>query len=228
MKGFRSALLGLVSGAALLVSPGAWAGGDLASERPFSWTGFYMGLHVGVGLSDVDALFTVVPASPWNHEGSGLIGGGQVGYNWQVGQVVLGVEADASFGAGLQGDAPCPNPAFACGSEVNRLASVRGRLGVTPFGAKSLLYATAGWGWADITYSAVPITPGGFINTTSQSGWVVGGGVELAHSSNMSLKIEYLAYLLDSETISAAPLAGNVAIGDTTIHTVKVGLNYRF
>ena len=231
MTRLKLALLGLVSGTALMVSANANAGGDLAPERPFSWTGFYLGLHAGVAFGDVDSVFSVAPASPWDHDRSGMIGGGQVGYNWQTGNIVLGVEADASWGADVQGDAACPNPAFRCGSEINRLASVRGRVGVTgvtPFGAKSLLYATGGWGWAEINYNAVPITPGGFSNTTSQSGWVAGGGLELAHTSNVSFKIEYLAYVLDGETISAAPLAGNVVIGDQTIHTVRAGLNYRF
>lgn len=56
----------------------------------------------------------------------------------------------------------------------------------------------------------------------------MGGGLELAHTSNVSLKIEYLAYMLDGETISAAPLPGNVAIDDQTVRTVRMGLNYRF
>ena len=57
---------------------------------------------------------------------------------------------------------------------------------------------------------------------------VAGAGLELAHTSNVSFKIEYLAYMLDGETISAAPLGGNVVIDDQTIHTVRAGLNYRF
>ena len=88
---------------------------------------------------------------------------------------VLGqIEADASWGADVQGDSACPNPAFRCGSEINRLASVRGRVGVTgvtPFGAKSLLYATGGWGWAEINYNAVSRPVGFPTRPPNQVGW---------------------------------------------------------
>ena len=97
MKRLKLVLLGLVSGTALLVSANANAGGDLAPERPFSWTGFYLGIHAGVATGDVDAFFSVAKASPWDHDRSGMIGDGQVGYNWQTGNIVLGVEADASI-----------------------------------------------------------------------------------------------------------------------------------
>ena len=95
------------------------------------------------------------------------------------------------------------------------------------FGGRSLLYATGGWGWANVEYSAVPVSPGGFKNSETLSGWVVGGGWEWAALPNTSIKFEYLAYVLGDETLSAAPLAGNVTT-ETTFHTAKIGLNYKF
>src|SRR3954465_16078945 len=91
----------------------------------FSWTGFYVGANVGGawtndnGGSDFGPLFppfivlppavaipTVIPGQLASLVGdgrrSGVIGGGQIGYNWQVSQFVLGVEADAG-GSGLRG-----------------------------------------------------------------------------------------------------------------------------
>jgi outer membrane immunogenic protein len=222
-KGYRR-VLGLAAVVAMATT-GAGAGGSIKDDvRPFSWSGPYIGIHVGVGLSDVD--WTFVGNTRSDHDGDGLVAGGQVGYNWQVGGIVLGVEADASW-ASIQGDAPCPNPAFKCGSDINRLASIRGRLGFTPLGPRSLLYGTAGWGWADVTYEAVPHSPGGFVNSVDISGWVVGGGLEVAHTSNVSLKLEYLAYLFDEEKHSSAPLAPGI-LAEPTVHTFKFGLNYRF
>ena len=91
----------------------------------FSWTGFYVGANVGGawtpngGGSDFAPLFppfivlppavaipTVIPGQldvlAGGGRRSGVIGGGQIGYNWQVNQIVLGVEADA-VGTGLKG-----------------------------------------------------------------------------------------------------------------------------
>ena len=236
MTHFRFALLGIAAGAALALSATA-ASADgrpsrapvreaVVAEGPFSWTGFYVGLHIGAGWSDVDSVFTAVPNSPWDHTGDGFLAGGQVGFNWQVGSVVLGVEASASATT-IRGDAACPNPAFRCGSQVDSLASIRGRLGVTPFGGRTLVYGTAGWGWAEIDYHARPVTPGGFENSERHSGLVVGGGVEHALTRNVSFKVEYLGFLLDDERFSGAPLNTNVD-ADPTIHTVTVGLNVRF
>jgi outer membrane immunogenic protein len=74
----------------------------------FSWTGFYIGGNVGGawsrnnGDSDFGPLFPCIESLPGGGDTSGVIGGGQIGYNWQVNQFVLGVEADV-VGSGLKG-----------------------------------------------------------------------------------------------------------------------------
>ena len=102
MKALRIALLSAV--AALVVMPAAQAadlGGapvrrstkDAPHAPPsvFSWSGIYVGTHLGYGWSDVD--WENVSSSLG---GSGWLAGGQIGYNWQRGALVFGVEADAS------------------------------------------------------------------------------------------------------------------------------------
>ena len=64
-------------------------------QAPFSWTGFYVGTHLGYGWSDVDWQETG-PAFNGSHDGSGVLAGGQIGYNWQAGRFVYGVEGDIS------------------------------------------------------------------------------------------------------------------------------------
>ena len=89
--------------------------------------------------------------------------------------------------------------AFSCSSDVNWLASIRGRVGVTPFGARTLLYATGGWGWTGIDNQASPAAGGFGPTSTTYSGFVAGGGLEHAASSNWTYKLEYLGYFLDKE-----------------------------
>jgi len=224
----RKVVLGAVAAFALVATAtsasadGMRRGSAKDYERPFSWTGFYVGLHVGAGWSEVDWKF--VGNTPSDHSGDGMFIGGQVGYNWQAGGIVLGIEADGSLAA-IDGHAACPNPAFSCSSEANWLASIRGRIGVTPFGSRTLLYATGGWGWAGIDNQASPAAGGFGPTSTTYSGFVAGGGIEYAASSNWSYKLEYVGYFLDDKisTNTLAPIDV-----DPTIHTVKLGVNYKF
>jgi outer membrane immunogenic protein len=202
---------------------------DYVEARPvFTWTGFYIGAHVGYGWNDQDWQYSGVLVST-DHDGDGFFGGGQIGYNWQRGAIVFGVEADASLAA-IDGSTSCPNPAFACSHDINWMATIRGRLGTTVFSPMTLVYGTAGWGWADIDYSALPLVGGGTFSKT-HSGFVVGGGIEHAVTANTSVKLEYMAYLLDDVTTGPGALAGGgVSTTDLepTLHTVKLGVNFRF
>ncbi|KAB2913132.1 MAG: porin family protein [Hyphomicrobiaceae bacterium] len=230
MKALRFALLALAAGASVgLLATDANAGGSLKDApyaRPFSWTGFYIGAHLGAGFSDVDWQYNNTTTTT-DHSGSGVLAGGQVGYNWQTGGLVLGIEADGAW-TNTDGSTSCPNAAFTCGHEVNWMASVRGRAGAV-LGGKTLVYGTAGWGWADIDYSAT--TPGGpnFGYSKTHSGWVAGGGIEHMFAANMSAKFEYLAYVLDDVTAPVGTLSGiTTTTLDPTIHTVKIGVNFKF
>jgi len=114
MQGFRSVALAFLL--ATLVAPGALAadlGGrpgrgkiarpepPLALEHapPFSWSGLYLGGHVGYGWSEIDWQDGIAAG----HDGSGWLAGGQIGYNLQAGRLVYGVEADISSGW-IEGD----------------------------------------------------------------------------------------------------------------------------
>jgi outer membrane immunogenic protein len=93
MRKYGLIKLGLA--AVMLASASAASEGADVSGRPayppppppipfvYNWTGFYAGAHAGVGWSDFDGSGS-----------SGFIGGGQVGYNYQINQWVLGIEGD--------------------------------------------------------------------------------------------------------------------------------------
>ena len=118
---------------------------------PFSWTGFYIGAHVGGGWGtrefDFNDLTAVAPflwtsAIPVN----GPLAGGQIGANWQAGWAVLGVEADGSW-ANLQGKGICNTTTFFlnCAAKTDGLATVTGRLGVDL--DRTLVYVKGGGAW---------------------------------------------------------------------------------
>ena len=221
MEGLRALVLGVA--ASLVLAPAAWAA-DLGSgprransdplpyDAPFSWTGLYVGAHLGYGWSDINWQETGFDGS---HSANGAIAGGQIGYNWQAGRIVYGIEADMS-GSWIDGGNSC------CGHTVNWLASVRGRLGFTAFDNRTLFYATAGAAWADIEYSSL----GNFSDT--HFGWVAGGGIERALTPNLSARVEYLYYGFDSVTAPAGTVAPGSANLEPTTQTIRFGLNFKF
>jgi outer membrane immunogenic protein len=137
----------------------------LAPAPVFSWTGFYVGGHVGAGWgtteSNIDvgrtltstgidpvSLALVLPLA--QTQMNGFLGGIQAGYNWQSGLWVFGIEGDFS-GADIKGTAPCLL-VLNCSSKVNWTADITGRLGVT-VGAGGLLYVKGGAAWINRKFS---------------------------------------------------------------------------
>jgi outer membrane immunogenic protein len=131
----------------LAINPAAAA--DLAA-RPYTkapatavavynWTGFYLGANAGYGWGHSDE-FAAVFGTRANFDISGGLAGGQVGYNWQAGAWVFGVEVDGDW-ADIDGAVRCPNPAFSCTAKVRDLASFRGRVGWATGG---LIFGTVG------------------------------------------------------------------------------------
>jgi outer membrane immunogenic protein len=196
----------------------------------FSWTGVYVGTHAGYAWSDADWQYALSPGVSTGHDGSGWLAGGQIGYNLQLQQFVIGVEADASS-AWLDGSTSCPNAAFSCSHSYNWLASVRGRAGVAINGNRTLLYGTAGFAWADVDYAANDVATGAAFATNfshRHSGWVAGAGIEHMLSQNMTARVEYLYYAFDDVTAPAGTLGAGPAALDATTQTVRFGLNLKF
>ena len=135
---------------------------------PFSWTGFYVGIHAGYGWSNSSASATVPPPGDSipsiDQKGNGVIGGGQIGYNWQFApHWVIGVEGDIS-GTGIRNTTFVPftvggvpvGPGFTHQAErdIRWLATARGRLGYAA--DRWLVYVTGGGAWGEADYTAGP------------------------------------------------------------------------
>jgi outer membrane immunogenic protein len=214
---------------ATLAVTGSAHAADLAFKAPpppvlpvFSWTGFYIGVNGGGASGKTDWTYVHNGATA-NHDSSGALGGGTVGFNWQFPSTnwVIGAEGDFD-GADIRGSTSCPVAAYICTSKLTDFATVRGRLGYAD--GRVMVYGTGGGAWArdQITTSLNGATFGG---TTSRDGWVAGGGVEWAAWGPLSLKVEYLRYDFGSKT-------STVDFGlpvDTTEkgNMVRVGLNWK-
>jgi outer membrane immunogenic protein len=160
----------------------------------------------------------------------GTIGGGQIGFNYQSGSIVLGLEADASW-ASVDGATRCAFAYFICGSQVNSLGTLAARIGV-PLDHRTLLYVKAGAAWAHDKYHMNSFE---FIDVLDGSqtrwGWMGGGGLEYAFAPDWSAKVEYnyldlgTARVVFMDTVD--PTAVPIDIRQN-LHLIKLGINYRF
>jgi outer membrane immunogenic protein len=182
-------------------------------QAPFSWTGFYVGTHLGYGWSDID--WQETPPFDGTHSGNGWLAGGQIGYNWQTGGLVYGLEGDFTK-TWIDGGNGC------CDHSISWLASVRGRAGMTAFDNRTLFYVTAGAAWAELEYGSSGT------HSDTHFGWVAGAGVERALTPNLSARIEYLYYGFDEVTAPAGTVAPGSASFDPTVQTLRFGLNLKF
>jgi outer membrane immunogenic protein len=197
----------------------------------FSWTGFYVGGNLGYSWGRANTDFTettsativtqifrtagpnlisttTVTVPPVTAGGSsrtnlnGVIGGGQMGYNWQSGSMVYGFEADLQATGERGGDTICITAGCPVGGifgsedyKLKWLATFRGRVGVA-VAPKWLLYATGGLALGEVESTFSGGLSGGPIATlssnTTRAGFAVGGGVEGALDNNWSAKLEAL------------------------------------
>lgn len=192
-----------------------------------TWTGFYAGINGGYGwgggntISYYDGADQSASAQP-----QGGFGGGQIGYNYQTGSFVFGVETDFQ-GAGITDSVTGTTAGgydFTSKESIDWFGTARGRLGFA-FG-NALVYGTGGFAYGNVNQHAIN---GGdvFVSNTTQTGYVAGGGIEYKFTPAWSLKAEYQYIDLGSQKLTDT--LGNATNPlDTNFQTARVGLNYRF
>jgi outer membrane immunogenic protein len=219
---------------------------------PYVWTGCYIGGNVGWGLGRDTNLgettgvpeLAVVSLPSVTGDTKGVLGGGQVGCNYQFApNWVIGIEGDgeaANIKRGVTDSVSFTNPltglpatiSGTAHAQTDWIASVIGRLGWT--WDRVMLYAKGGAAWAGHKYSADLPTFNNIETSVVRPGWTVGGGVEWAFWDNWSAKVEYDFYGFSTANISLpGTIAGvpEVVRGvnvKQTSQTVKFGINYRF
>jgi outer membrane immunogenic protein len=176
----------------------------------YNWTGFYVGINGGGGWGN--SSFSAPFATDSFRTSGGLVGG-TIGYNYQMGQAVLGIEGDVDW-SNIRGSALCGGTT--CETRNNWLSTARLRAGYAV--DRFMPYVTGGAAFGNIKSSIAGV---GETNST-KAGWTLGGGVEAAIAGPWTAKAEYLYVDLGR--------GGNVLGADSSFksHVVRVGLNYRF
>jgi outer membrane immunogenic protein len=240
---FKFCISGFISACAgVLLTTGITSSGfaaDLYAPRPVaaapSWTGCYVGVHTGGALSDDK----IRSSSDFNS--TGFVAGGQLGCDYQFWSGwVAGVGGKAAWssltshtpGRGIETGVEFPTQ-FTVDNDF--LASATARVGHT-FGDNWLAYVDGGFAWTrekfNIAYIQPPtgaaVDPSG---TNVRSGWTTGAGLEWAFAPHWSTNIEYNYYNFGTNAFlptQASPPASFIGYLTDTIHTVTVGVNYRF
>ncbi len=201
-------------------------GGGMPAAAPAAgvpiWTGFYAGLHAGYGTGST--VYDPLVPFPLDHRFSGMIAGGQFGWNYQVNQFVLGAEATLAY-AGLNGQ---NGLAFVpMRTSMQWLATMGPRLGVAI--DRALIFGKGGLAVAGLHGGSDQppfVTAGAYV----RSGWFLGGGVEYAFAPGWSAKVEYnYVHLAKGPTVLGALFGGAETLDATQhAHTVTLGVNYHF
>jgi outer membrane immunogenic protein len=223
----------LTSGAlAVLMVANPAVGADMSSRPlptfmppPFTWTGLYIGANLGGGwahstLNDSFTGFSLGDTS------SGVVGGGQLGYNYQFGGLVLGAEwtfdgtslnASHTVGA-LQGAA-----------NTNWITTIAGRFGVAADNV--LYYGKAGGGWANSSATLTNLNNGTQVGASNTNGgWLLGAGIEYAFAPHWSARLEYDYLGLNTWNVNStlfAPNADRFSV-NRNIQTLTAGVNFKF
>lgn len=235
---------GLLALAAILSTPASAA--DLNYPPPLPpeveergpallWSGLYAGLNAGYSwgrASDREA--SAVPYNAVNLEhfhspADGFTGGGQIGFNYRMGHVVLGIEADFNY-LNSSRSVTSPSGAVTASSNNGYIGTLRPRLGLAM--GPWLLYGTGGLAYGTID-STITGTGGNTLSATEsgwRTGWVAGAGVEYALDRNWSIRTEFLHTDLGSTSVSGVALDGNTYTWNEHFrdNSIRFGINYRF
>jgi outer membrane immunogenic protein len=249
------AALGSASALAADLGPRAYTKAPVMAAPVSTWQGFYIGGNVGYGWGDGNTgigflptpdLFLVQNAS-LNNKPKGVIGGVQAGYNWQMGSLVTGFEADIQ-GSGINKGNAGPITAISLPSglpfipssltsrqELSWFGTVRGRLGaaLTP---DLLLYGTGGLAYGEIKATGHAFFPADIPDffhpsvSKIKAGWTAGAGAEWMFARNWSAKAEYLFVDLGkvSDVVLSNPPFGVGFTWKMHENIVRAGVNYHF
>src|SRR5918992_3285046 len=165
----------------------------VAPVAAYNWSGFYIGAHGGGAWGD--HCFDSLGLDRGCHDNTGWVAGGQVGFNWQSGQWVFGLEFSGAA-ADLDG-----NHTDVLGgtfnSRVDSLFMLTGRLGIA--WSNVLAYVTGGGAWVHNRHNITVLGGTGSVRE-DRWGWTIGGGLEFGFAQNWSLALQYNFIHLDEES----------------------------
>ena len=242
MKKLTTWLIGVVG----LIGTPAFAA-DMAVKAPpprpapapvYSWTGWYVGAHIGYGWDREDPSIVIchcVVDPPVPFDAKDILGGLQAGFNYQFNALVVGVEGDFAW-TGIKGTTTWieEGDPHTLSTDIKWLATAAGRVGYAF--DRALLFVKGGGAWEDVDYNhthtmlAVPGLVHSLSGSATRSGWLIGVGVEYAFWQNVSAKIEFDHIDFGSKDITTSDAAGDFVIFNIgqRLNILKTGVNYKF
>jgi outer membrane immunogenic protein len=215
-------------------------------EPGFTWTGLYIGANVGYSWGDFDHEFEadvelIGPfGTSFDGDAEGVTGGVQIGYNWQIGNFVVGIEADAQAsdvegGATQFFDFDLVTIDTEASTKLDWFGTARLRAGFVPT-ERLLIYGTGGFAFGETTTNASYSVEGlvalsdSLSEKTSRTGWSAGAGAEYAFTDNWTIKGEYLYTDLGEEDVLSIEedLFAASLNSEVKFHTVRLGVNFHF
>lgn len=242
MNRFRQCLLATASSSTMVATAVA---ADMPLKAPpppppiWTWSGPYIGLNLGIAdhrwrYTDLDDFaFVLVPGGLnnqfWSDSRIGFTGGGQIGYDWQLGNVVFGAVADLN---GISGESSASFQALVPVTGTTKLdwmSTFRGRLGVAF--SQIMFYGTAGLAIARFSdnWGLVSNNSNNFTASETRSAGVFGGGVEYMFAQHWTAGVE--ALYANFGTVNTSTIFATNTYRSTFDHSVTLvrgSLNFKW
>ncbi|TQF37283.1 acetylglucosamine transferase [Bradyrhizobium sp. UNPF46] len=248
----RNKLIAAFACTTALVSTGVASAADLGTrytkapayvEPLFNWTGFYVGGHIGgawtneqfINNGNTSTFGDLGPGQGFRQRNSGVMGGAQIGYNWQANNYVFGMEGTIS---GLDNKGSFTNTVFGLGLDdqfswrANVLATIVGRAGFAV--QNNLFYIKGGYAGVNNRLSVVDNVPNPSTGSGGQThwhnGWTLGAGWEYGVTRNWIVGLEYNYAAFGSQTYQLGGTSGSYTF-DTKPRDIQwavVRASYKF
>jgi outer membrane immunogenic protein len=205
----------------------------------YNWGGFYVGINGGWGFASgtttytVTGTGTVLDGTTGTGSGSlnGGLAGGQIGANYQIDALVIGIEGDFDWSGQKRTDS------FACGAactvsesiKLPWIATIRGRFGYAI--DRVLLFGTGGVAFTNASDNVTATGLGTIFNASSTNvGWTIGAGGEVALGQNWTARIEYLYIGTNVKQSGALGLVGGTVSETAKVQDslIRAGVNFKF
>lgn len=181
---------------------------------PPTWAGWYLGLQGGV--AEIESSFADFgTGGDYGISKTGGVLGGDVGYNWQAGDIVFGVESDINW---VSAKASQTSFGWSQTGEITWMGSIRGRVGVDYMA--TLFYVTGG-----VAYGGVNDSVNAFTDSRTRVGWTAGVGVEHLFANNVTARAEVRYTDFGSDTVVAGADVGKFS---NQLWSGMVGIGYKF
>jgi outer membrane immunogenic protein len=191
----------------------------------YNWSGFYVGGNLGAGFANSSWSDPFTGAHD-TFSKDGFIGGGQIGANWQINALVLGIEGDFDW-TGLKGSSH-DSAGNAINTDTQWTSTVTGRVGAAF--DRLLIYGKGGVAFAHDNDNLNDISGGAASASLTRTGWTAGAGLEYAFAPNWSAKIEYdyLGFGSDAVNLHTAGFPTYSSNASSNVQEVKAGINFKF